>query len=116
MLGAMLSWAKRLVLGRFPNSTKYRTVVVDQRAHAEAAIARGRTVAIFAPGGHPKWMFIKCPCRCGDTLAVNLMVSESPCWTVSITTDGKATVYPSVDSTRCGAHFWIRDGGLTWCE
>lgn len=61
----------------------------------------------------PKWISFKCPCGCGDIISLNLMESHYPVWSVSLNKKG-ITVYPSVDSTTCGSHFWIRDNQISW--
>lgn len=62
-----------------------------------------------------KWLKFICPCGCREILALNLMASHSPRW--SITRDGKntVTVTPSVHTTTCGAHFFIRSNRIDWC-
>ncbi|WP_432711265.1 DUF6527 family protein [Paraburkholderia acidicola] len=42
------------------------------------------------------------------------MAGHSPRWTVTTLREGTISIHPSVDATKCGAHFWIRDGRITW--
>lgn len=61
-----------------------------------------------------KWLRFRCPCRCGEILALNLMSSHHPHWTCERHRDGTLTVQPSVDATDCGSHFWIRQNKIHW--
>lgn len=71
--------------------------------------------ALYIVGENPKWVVLKCPCGCGETIDVNLMKSRSPFWTV-LMRDGKATLRPSiwVPAERCGSHFFINDSRIDW--
>ncbi|WP_420813195.1 DUF6527 family protein [Pararobbsia silviterrae] len=71
-------------------------------------------IALIGSADNLKWARFKCPCGCGEVLALNLMPSHSPRWTVSSAPDGAISIFPSVDATACGAHFWIRNGRLRW--
>jgi hypothetical protein len=62
----------------------------------------------------PKWLRFKCPCGCGDVIALNLMTSHYPRWTVERHKDSTLTVHPSVDAKTCGSHFWIRHSHIDW--
>jgi hypothetical protein len=62
-----------------------------------------------------KWLRFVCPCGCGAVLALNLMRSQTPCWTVQEHEDGSISVQPSVDAQKCGAHFWVRRNRIDWC-
>lgn len=88
-------------------------VFVEQTNDYASEIRRHRLVLIGAPE-KPKWLRFACPCSCGEELALNLMTSKRPCWTVQLHDDGTLTVHPSVDSTTCGAHFWIRKNRIQW--
>ena len=57
-----------------------------------------------------------CPCRCGDTIHLNLLEQESPCWSVRFHRDGSVSVTPSVWRTKgCRSHFFIRSSRIEWC-
>lgn len=88
-------------------------VFVDSAEDPAREIRRHRLVLI-GTAEKPKWLRFACPCSCGDVLALNLMRSRSPHWTVQQHDDGTLTVHPSVDSTTCGAHFWIRRNRIQW--
>jgi len=88
--------------------------VVSVQNRSEATSENGTLVLIGAPNKF-KWLRFLCPCGCGDELALNLMVSHYPCWTVAADDHG-ITVHPSVNVARCGAHFWLRANTVFWCE
>ena len=79
----------------------------------EATLAPS-VVALVGTADNLKWARLRCPCGCGEILALNLMAGHSPRWTVTTLREGTISIHPSVDATKCGAHFWIRDGRITW--
>lgn len=89
------------------------TVQLDGAANPARALAAGKLVLI-GPAVKPKWLRFKCPCGCGDVIALNLMSSFKPHWKIELHHDGTLTVYPSVDSQNCGSHFWIRQSKIDW--
>lgn len=94
---------------------RYSLQLFDDRAAAVVA-ARGRGVAALVRGGRGyKWIIFACPCGCGQQIALSLMRSHLPHWSVEVRDNGAFTLHPSIDSTTCGAHFWVRDGTVTWC-
>jgi hypothetical protein len=88
-------------------------VQVPASVDPASEIRRDRLVLVGTED-RPKWLRFQCPCGCGDVIALCLMVSHSPHWTVQLHEDGTATVVPSVDSKRCGSHFWIRQNRVAW--
>lgn len=99
-------WARRV-----------RRVKEGPTAESTEAVAphlrAGEFVAV-GPVEHPKWVFLGCPCRCGEVLWVNLMPGQARRWTLERGPDGAATLAPSLDATTCGSHFWIRRGAVIW--
>lgn len=89
------------------------TVQLDSSTNPERELAAGKLVLI-GPAEKPKWLRFKCPCGCGDVIALNLMTSHRPHWKTELHQDGTLTVHPSVDSQRCGAHFWIKRSKINW--
>lgn len=75
---------------------------------------RGRKLVLVGSREKPKWLRFACPCGCGLEIALNLMASHDPHWRVEIHPDQTLTLYPSVDSTSCGAHFWVRRNEVDW--
>lgn len=56
-----------------------------------------------------------CPCGCGDTLHMNLLKSQRPCWTVSVGEGGAVSFHPSLwRKTNCKSHFFLKKGRVQW--
>lgn len=89
-------------------------VSLDMSVDPADHLAR-RELVLIGKGGTPKWLKFACPCRCGEVIALNLMGSYSPRWSVQQDSAGSISVSPSVDSTTCGAHFFIRRNRVEWC-
>ncbi|WP_375122122.1 DUF6527 family protein [Variovorax sp. WS11] len=51
---------------------------------------------------------------CGQQVVLNLMESHHPSWRV-VSEEQGPSIFPSVDSTTCGAHLLVRDGRIIWC-
>ncbi|WP_166211895.1 DUF6527 family protein [Cognatiluteimonas telluris] len=94
---------------------RYRFVSFERREDAEAAAYEKGVVALVNPGAL-KWAYLKCPCGCKEQLQLNLMASRSPRWTVKLSTGGLISIAPSIDAKHCGAHFFLRDSRIIWCE
>lgn len=72
---------------------------------------------LFVVGGkgYVKWVYIKCPCGCGDILTLSLMKKNRPSWNLKVDKLHRPTLYPSVwKNDGCKSHFWIRKGKLEW--
>jgi hypothetical protein len=93
---------------------RYRLVVCATRNDAQAAAQSRRIVAVFSSDGKLKWAYLQCPCGCGTQLALNLMPSQRPVWRITMRSETDFAIFPSIDSTTCGAHFWLRSGHVTW--
>lgn len=56
-----------------------------------------------------------CPCGCGETIHLNLLDEESPCWSVRVYRGRSVSVRPSVWRTKgCRSHFVIYKGQIEW--
>jgi hypothetical protein len=67
-------------------------------------------------GNFTKWACFKCPCGCGDKIALSLAADRKPSWRVALDWFKRPTVSPSIwQRDRCYAHFWIRRGAVEWC-
>jgi hypothetical protein len=95
---------------------EYSLKTFDDRLDAREAAKQTGVAALVSPGGKQKWLIFKCPCGCGQEVALNLMSAHFPHWRVDVHTSQLFNVHPSVDATSCGAHFWLRDGRVSWCE
>lgn len=106
----------RGVAQRQKNEVRYSLTTFEERSEARAAANQDGVAALVSSGEKRKWLILKCPCGCGQEIALNLMGSHSPRWRVDVTSAQSFSVHPSVDATSCGAHFWLRDGRVSWCE
>ena len=43
-----------------------------------------RQLVLVGPRAKPKWVKFTCPCGCKETIALNLMASHSPRWSVTV--------------------------------
>lgn len=60
---------------------------------------------------------LKCPCRCGDIIHLNLLPETKPCWKVDTHLDGTVSIKPSVWSLNgCSSHYFVRNGKIEWCR
>lgn len=71
-------------------------------------------LVVVGTAGRAKWLRFGCPCRCGETISLNLMMSHHPRWRVTLNDGGRVSVSPSVEATSCKSHFWIRSNGIDW--
>ncbi len=101
-------WRKRRRRRHFKGIARF-----DTESDSSAAL-RSQKLVLIGSEEKPKWIRFACPCRCGEVLALNLMASHSPRWTVEFHPDQTLTVNPSVDATKCGSHFWIRRSRIDW--
>lgn len=90
-----------------------RAIPVASTSDVESRVRPG-AVVLIGPKGAPKWMLLGCPCRCGETLWVNLMSGQPRRWELDRDPTGALTLTPSLDVTTCGSHFWIRRGKVVW--
>ena len=95
---------------------RYSLRVFGDRGSATEAAKNQYAAAVIRSHGIDKWCLFTCPCGCGQQIALNLMKSHFPRWRVDTKRDGTFSLYPSVDSTTCGAHFLIRNSQVVWCE
>ncbi|WP_425475745.1 DUF6527 family protein [Mesorhizobium hunchu] len=107
----LIAYLRRLWL-RFRRRHEIASIVqVSSRSELPTRLG----TSLYLVGDPPKWAVLKCPCGCGDTIDVNLMKARSPAWQLSVV-NGKASFHPSLwmPKDKCGAHFWIRNGKITW--
>ncbi|WP_219842584.1 DUF6527 family protein [Acidovorax radicis] len=99
-----------------PEEQAFVLQTFEDRRSATAAASRPGVAALVQSGERAKWLLMLCPCGCGQQIALNLMSSHSPRWEVKILSKTSFSVHPSVDATSCGAHFWLRNGRVIWCQ
>lgn len=98
-----------------PTEQKYVLKEFANRKDATKAAEQSGVVAIQQVGSVRKWAIFKCPCGCKETVALNLMQSHYPSWKVEIKSSKDFSIHPSIDSTTCKAHYWIKHGLVVWC-
>lgn len=120
MLQGFLNLLSRLV-GKFLNKgsarqSRYSLKIFEERRLAAAAAQAPGIAAVVRSGNKNKWLLLMCPCGCNQQIALNLMDGHTPRWRVDIQSPTSFSVHPSVDATSCGAHFWLRNGGVIWAD
>ncbi len=59
---------------------------------------------------------LRCPCRCGDDLLINLDKRSGSAWRFCLKS-GSYSLYPSYwRDTACGSHFIIWNNRIYWCH
>jgi hypothetical protein len=97
-----------------PKSEFTSTLVRDNPPNE--TVTPGRMIIVGGPG-YQKWVYFRCPCRCGELIMLPLVQSRRPRWSVSIDWFNRPTIEPSVRQTAgCFSHFWIRRGVVDWCD
>ncbi len=103
-------------IGKNKGLPRYRLEFFENRSPAIKASKEPNLVAVVGVRGKYKWAYLNCPCGCGELLALNLMRSHTPRWQLSVQTERSFSLQPSVHSMECGAHFWLHDGQVIWCD
>ncbi|GEP59004.1 DUF6527 family protein [Reyranella soli] len=76
---------------------------------------RLRTLYILTEDRQPWVASMICPCGCGQTLEMNLLTDERPCWRYSVDAKGHPSLEPSVwRKIGCRSHFFLRHGRIEW--
>lgn len=66
--------------------------------------------------GVPRLLLICCPCRCGDTLIINLDARSGPAWRM-YRRGSKITLFPSYwRDSGCKSHFILWNNRIHWCN
>lgn len=91
---------------------RFDTVMVEEDPPDRAM---PKTLYIVTEDGEPWSAAMLCPCGCGATLHMNLLLDERPVWRVTHYGDGTSSLHPSVwRQKECRAHFWFRRGRVYW--
>lgn len=65
--------------------------------------------------GIEEYLALLCPCRCGETIYLNLLPDDRPCWRLERGRNQTFSVHPSVwRTTGCCSHFFLRAGKVIW--
>lgn len=118
-----VSWLALLLVGLGVGSVVYalsrRRDAPLTAKHVDDLPARldGRKLYVISEGAYLMQASMVCPDGCGATINLNLMPDDQPCWTLKIGPGGRPTLRPSVwQHDGCGAHFFLRDGRVVWCD
>jgi hypothetical protein len=87
----------------------------SEREAASNATKKKSVLALVGTRGAYKWALLRCPCGCGEQIALNLMKAYQPVWEIQIAEPRLVSISPSVHATKCGAHFWLRENTVIWC-
>lgn len=110
------SWWRALVSRLPKRSRRVRgPIYVSSFPDAEKPATSGKLVLV-GTATHAKWIRLACPCGCGEIIALNLMRTRSPHWTVEHHSDATVSISPSVWSTTCGSHYWLRHNCIEWAN
>lgn len=77
-----------------------------------------QTVYLLGDEGDRPWAAaLLCPCGCRELIQLSLITDDNPSWRVHISSDGLATLHPSVWRVRgCRSHFFVRRGRIMWTK
>jgi len=93
----------------------YRAIdrVSNQAEARKVLAARDSLVMVFR--GRPRWLSMRCPCGCGDSVSVNLDPQAGENW--HLVDDGrKIGVFPSIwRDTGCQSHFILWKNTAHFC-
>lgn len=112
-----MRWWKRVwdTLCR-PLTSQSQALKVCEVAELPEEIGK-KLVYVVGENGHRWFAALICPCGCGETLYLNLLPEQRPCWKLNIHADGSVTFNPSIWRTKgCQSHFIIRDSKIHWCR
>jgi hypothetical protein len=95
---------------------KPRFLVRYSETHPAGSELGTDELVVVRSGEFTKWACLKCPCGCGEKIALSLNKQRRPSWAVAVDWLGRPSVTPSVWQTSgCFSHFWIRGGAVQWC-
>jgi len=73
-------------------------------------------LVVVRSGSFTKWACLRCPCGCGEKIALSLDTRRRPSWRVSTDWLRRPSVSPSIwRHGGCYSHFWIKSGAIEWC-
>lgn len=91
----------------------YRTCFIEDDDVPK--LLQEKTIYIVQEDGILWHVSMLCPCGCGETLYLNLIPDERPCWRLTKHHNKTVSLYPSVwRKIGCYSHFWFRRGRVVW--
>jgi Family of unknown function (DUF6527) len=95
---------------------KPRFIARYSESHPKLSELSDTDLVIVRSGSFTKWACFRCPCGCGDKIALSLATDRRPSWKVVLDRLRRPTVTPSVwQKAGCYSHFWIKKGAVDWC-
>lgn len=86
--------------------------VVESRSDV-GSLLREPGDAVIIQRGQPRWMLLRCPCRCGEDIPINLDRRSGKAWRYYPGSDEQVTLFPSVwRDTGCQSHFIVWRGRI----
>lgn len=74
-----------------------------------------RAIYLVGEGNYLWFAALVCPCGCAETIFLNLLSGQRPCWRIECHSDGTVSLCPSIWRIRnCHSHFFIRRGQIEW--
>ena len=94
----------------------FKSLSVVHKTPGNDSVGKNDFIAVIYQG-KPLWVLFQCPCGCSTVISLSLQNIHKPHWTVSKSTAGRPTLYPSVWQNKgCCSHFWIKDGRVYLCD
>ncbi len=95
-----------------PQTVRWRGVASSHAAAAD--LLRGPGDVSLVERSRARWLLVRCPCGCGETIALNVDAGAGPAW--RLYWRGSAlSVFPSVwKASGCESHFIIWRGRIDW--
>src|SRR5580692_4310447 len=81
---------------------QFSDVVAVDQATGPLPPTRQDRILVVSAETKPKWLRFLCPCGCNEEVALNLMRTHSPHWTISQDNAKRLSVTPSIHSSTCG--------------
>lgn len=105
------------ILVRLGLAEKPRYLARFSEQHPSVSSLAEDDFVVVRSGEFVKWACFKCPCGCGEKIALSLQKDRRPSWTVTLDWLRRPTVSPSIHQLAgCLAHFWIRRGRVEWTD
>lgn len=111
---SFVAWGRRLIgqlLDNYGPARKIRIICSDSLPSKLPY----RDLVLAREDGEDWCVGMSCPCGCGDIIELLIVAEANPRWDVKVDEKQRPTLLPSIWRTsRCGAHFWIRNGRVAW--
>lgn len=74
-------------------------------------------IYVIGKQNQPWCVILKCPCKCGENIQLNLLDEGYPKWRITRDKRNRITIFPSIRRTwLCKSHFHIRNGRVYWAH